>query len=61
MRPKLTPAELRVMKYVRKGYRDADIALELGRSVRTIEQHMYRVRQKLRVRNRVQAIRKVWR
>jgi len=50
----LTPTELRVATLVSSGRSNADVAAELGTSVRSVESHLYRVFAKLGVRNRTQ-------
>lgn len=50
----LTPTELRVAALVSSGRTNADVAAELGTSVRSVESHLYRVFAKLGVRNRTE-------
>lgn len=50
----LTPTELRVATLVSSGRTNADVAGELGTSVRSVESHLYRVFAKLGVRNRTE-------
>ncbi|MEO1656965.1 MAG: response regulator transcription factor [Pseudomonadota bacterium] len=51
----LTPAQLRVLIYVRDGLLNKQIAYEMSISEATVKAHMTAVMQKLRVRTRTQA------
>ena len=51
----LTEREAEVLKMIGRGFRNADIAAELGTSVRTVETHVQHVLVKLSVRTRTQA------
>lgn len=57
----LTPRERGVLHWVAEGKRDSEIALILGISVRTIEQHVRVCLQKLGVETRAAACATVWR
>jgi DNA-binding NarL/FixJ family response regulator len=51
----LTSREYRVLGLVAQGRRNAGIAAELGISLRTVENHLYRIFQKLAVSSRTEA------
>jgi DNA-binding CsgD family transcriptional regulator/tetratricopeptide (TPR) repeat protein len=50
----LTPTELRVAALVASGRTNAEVAVALGASVRTVESHLYRTYAKLGVKNRTE-------
>lgn len=52
----LTPAELKVLRHVVEGMTNAAIADHLGRSRRTVENHVATILDKLRCRNRVDVV-----
>lgn len=52
----LTKAERNVLKYLLRGMGNSDIAHHLHRSIRTIEDHRYRIMRKLGVDNMVELI-----
>ena len=54
--PRLTDRELQVMRWVASGRRQADIALMLGLSDRTIENHLRRIRKRLGATSTAQAV-----
>lgn len=54
--PHLSNRELQVMRWVASGRRQADIALMLGLSERTIENHLRRIRKRLGATSTAQAI-----
>lgn len=60
LRPLTTPSlslrELEVMRWIASGRRQADVALLLGLSARTIENHLRRIREKLGATSTAQAI-----
>ena len=56
----LTPREREVLHWVAKGKRDGEIALILGVSVRTVEQHVRACLRKLGVETRAAAAAVVW-
>ncbi len=60
-KPFLTPREREVLHWVAEGKRDSEIAVILGISVRTIEQHVRICLQKLQVETRAGATAAVWR
>jgi DNA-binding NarL/FixJ family response regulator len=51
----LTHQEMRVLALVAQGQRNAKIALELCISTRTVENHLYRIFDKLGVSSRTEA------
>jgi DNA-binding NarL/FixJ family response regulator len=53
---KLTPRETEIMNSLARGLADKEIAGELGLSVATIKNHLYRVYEKLAVRSRTEAV-----
>ena len=57
----LTPREREVLHWVAEGKRDAEIAVILGNSVRTVEQHVRICLRKLGVETRVAACAAIWR
>ncbi len=57
----LTPREREVLHWLAEGKRDAEIALILGISVRTVEQHVRACLEKLGVETRVGACAAIWR
>lgn len=50
----LTKSEIRILKQIGTGKRNKQIAIDIGRSVRTIENHRHRLMHKLGVRNAVE-------
>ncbi|RDW14110.1 PA1136 family autoinducer-binding transcriptional regulator [Paracoccus thiocyanatus] len=54
--PRLSKRELEVMRWVTSGRRQSDVALLLGLSERTVENHMRRIRKRLGVASTAQAI-----
>jgi DNA-binding NarL/FixJ family response regulator len=52
----LTNQESNVLAMVAQGRRNAEIALELSVSIRTVEGHLYRIFQKLNVSSRTEAV-----
>ena len=52
----LTRRELEVLQWIASGKRIADVATTLGLSDRTVENHLRRIRQRLRVKTTAQAI-----
>ena len=54
--PHLTDRELQVMRWIASGRRQADIALMLGLSDRTIENHLRRIRKRLGATSTAQAV-----
>lgn len=54
--PKLSAREREILRWVGAGRRMADIASTLGLSERTIENHLRRIRQRLRVKTTAQAV-----
>jgi DNA-binding CsgD family transcriptional regulator len=57
----LTPRQREVLHWVSEGKRDSEIAVILGISVRTVEQHVRVCLQNLGVENRAAAVTTVWR
>lgn len=53
---KLSARELEVLRWIASGLRVAEIAATLGLSERTVENHLRRIRQRLRVRTTAEAI-----
>jgi DNA-binding NarL/FixJ family response regulator len=53
--PQLTPTQMEVLKCVRSGLLNKQIAHELGIAEATVKVHMTAVMRKLNVRNRTQA------
>jgi len=53
---KLSAREREILRWVAAGRRTADIASTLGLSERTIENHLRRIRQRLRVTTTAQAV-----
>jgi FixJ family two-component response regulator len=56
----MTEAEQEILKYIAQGKSNKVIALELGRSVRTIEVHRSHIMKKLQVENSTDLLRKLW-
>ena len=56
----LTRREAQVVSHLARGETNAQIALSLGLSRRTIEKHLERVFAKLGVSNRTQALMRAW-
>ncbi|MDE2060331.1 MAG: response regulator transcription factor, partial [candidate division NC10 bacterium] len=54
---RLTPCELQVLRLIAQGLSDKQIAASLQRSVRTVENHAARIRQKLRIGSRTGLVR----
>ena len=54
--PVLTDREIEILRLIGKGETNAQIALELSISVRTVRSHIERVMHKLKVRNRTEAV-----
>ena len=54
--PNLSVRELQVMRWVASGRRQADIALMLGLSERTVENHLRRIRKRLGATSTAQAM-----
>ena len=54
--PSLSHREHEVLRWVASGRRQADIALQLGLSERTIENHLRRIRKRLGVSSTAQAV-----
>lgn len=54
---RLTPREQQVLRLIAQGFSDKQIAEALQRSVRTVENHAARIRQKLRIENRTGLVR----
>ena len=52
----LSGRELEVLRWIASGRRVADVAATLGRSERTVENHLRRIRHRLRVKTTAQAI-----
>lgn len=55
----LSKRELEILLYVSKGYKNEEIANTLFISIDTVKKHLYRTYQKLDVKNRVAAVKKV--
>ena len=53
---RLTARELEVMRWIASGRQHSDIALRLGLSERTVENHLRRIRRRLGVSNTAQAV-----
>lgn len=53
--PHLTPTQLKVLRCVRSGLLNKQIAYELGMAEATVKVHMTALMRKLNVRNRTQA------
>ena len=56
----LTPREREVLHWIAEGKRDSEIALILGVSVRTVEQHVHVCLRKLGVETRAAAAAAIW-
>ena len=56
----LSPAETRVLALVARGVTNASVAVTLGCSVKTIEQHMTHIFEKVDVSTRAALIAEVW-
>jgi DNA-binding CsgD family transcriptional regulator len=54
---RLTPREQQVLQLIAQGFSDKRVAKVLRRSVRTVENHAARIRQKLRIENRTGLVR----
>lgn len=54
---RLTPREQQILQLIAQGFSDKQIAGTLQRSVRTVENHAARIRQKLRIENRTGLVR----
>lgn len=54
---RLTPREQQVLRLIAQGFSDKQIAKTLQRSVRTVENHAARIRQKLHIENRAGLVR----
>jgi LuxR family quorum sensing-dependent transcriptional regulator len=54
--PRLSEREMEVIRWVASGRRQADIALLLGLSERTVENHLRRIRQRLGAASTAQAV-----
>ncbi|CBE69160.1 MAG: response regulator transcription factor [Candidatus Methylomirabilis oxygeniifera] len=54
---RLTPREQQILRLIAQGFSDKQIARTLQRSVRTIENHAARIRQKLHIENRTGLVR----
>ncbi len=52
----LSKREIEVLQWIAAGKRGADVAATLGLSVRTVENHLRRIRERLRVKTTAQAI-----
>lgn len=57
----LSPSEIKVLKKVRKGDSNKEIAKELHLSVRTIQKHRDNICNKLKIRGRHGLIKWLWR
>ena len=57
LRINLTSCERRILELVAEGLQDKDIAERLSVSVRTVQNHLKRVYDKLDIRNRTEAAR----
>ena len=55
-KPTLSPRQNQIMELISKGHTDKAIAAELGISPHTVNNHIRRVYQRLRVNCRVQAV-----
>ena len=55
-RPRLSARELEVMRWIASGRRQGDIARQLGLSKRTVENHLWRIRERLGVASTAQAV-----
>lgn len=53
--PRLTPTQMQVLRCVRSGLLNKQIAYELGMAEATVKVHMTALMRKLNVRNRTQA------
>lgn len=58
---RLTPREQQILPLIAQGFSDKQIAVTLQRSVRTVENHVARIRQKLCIENRAGLVRFVFR
>jgi DNA-binding NarL/FixJ family response regulator len=56
-RRELTKREIDVLKLVAQGYKNREIAKQLGVAVKTVENHRVNIMNKLALRNTVQMIR----
>lgn len=54
--PRISDRELEVMRWIASGRRQADIALLMGLSDRTVENHLRRIRQRMGVSSTAQAV-----
>jgi len=50
--PLLTRAEVRILAFIERGFKNRDIASLLGCSVRNIDNHRYRMGKKLKINDR---------
>lgn len=57
----LTPRETQILRLVAKGNKNRAIATELGISERTVKNHLTNAFLRLGVRNRTQAVVRIWR
>jgi DNA-binding NarL/FixJ family response regulator len=56
----LTRTEVEVLRLLAKGYQNKEIAEEMFISINTVKSHVSSILRKLRVRNRAQAVRYVY-
>lgn len=56
----LSPREAEIVELVRQGLPNASVGEKLFISTKTVESHLYRIYQKLGVKNRVQLVRRLW-
>jgi DNA-binding NarL/FixJ family response regulator len=56
----LTRTEVEVLRLLAKGYENKEIAEEMFISINTVKSHVSSILRKLRVRNRAQAVRYVY-
>ncbi len=56
----LTEREHEIMIWLADGWKNREIAMKLGISENTVERHLKNIYAKLKVRNRVEAARRIW-
>jgi DNA-binding NarL/FixJ family response regulator len=54
--PHLTPRQKEILRLLRHGYDNQNIALEIGISVKTVENHLTRLYRQLKVQSRLEAV-----
>lgn len=55
----LTQGELKILRFITKGYNNTEISHELGISLNTVKSHVSKILQKLQCENRIKLVYKV--